>query len=207
MSSFLSAGCIYKEESYRNVIKKYIDLISEVESIEIDNLVCYNLENDISIDMDLEELEKGGNFSEVTHINCSHLGSNWSFTVRLYEEDGYQGVLFDMSYDYIPEDFSFQSLEGNIISVLMAIHSCYPYYFSFVDTEAEVDMFDEPTNIDPLESPYAAIVIPNNNDFHIYLNSWEIDGMTGRDKKDCVKRKTSFSINELLNNMFTDNII
>lgn len=207
MSSFLSAGCIYKEESYRSVVKKYLDLIKEIENIKIDNLVCYNSSKDISIDMPLEELIKGGDFSEVTHINCSHLGSNWSFTVRLYEEDGYQGVLFDMPYEHIPEDFSFQSLEGNIISILMAIHSCYPYYFGFVDTEAEVDMFDEPTSIDPSESPYAAIVIPNNNDFHIYLNSWEIDGMTNRDKKYWVKRKTSFSINELLNNIFTENII
>ncbi|EAG8945212.1 hypothetical protein C6S58_14675, partial [Listeria monocytogenes] len=65
-----------------------------------------------------------------------------------------------------------------------------PYYFSFIDTEAEVDMFHNPRNIEPLESPYATLILPKNDDFHVYLNTWEIDGISERKKKHYVIKNT-----------------
>ncbi|MBC2162226.1 Imm64 family immunity protein [Listeria booriae] len=188
MSSFLSAGCIYKEESYNNVVEKYVELISGIKDIEIENLVGYDSKKD--------------DFSDVTHINCKHLIDGWHFIVRFYEEDGYQGILLDLSYNYIPANYSFQQLEKHIISILMAIYSCYPYYFSFVDTEAEVDMFGTPTNINASENPYATLIVPDNDGFHVYLNLWEIDGMTERKKQAYIEKKAPLFLDETLNNLF-----
>ncbi|EAG5019835.1 hypothetical protein C7H64_15290, partial [Listeria monocytogenes] len=129
-------------------------------------------------------------FSKVTHINCKQVRDNLEFVVRFYEEQNYQGVLFDLSYDYLPEMFSPKSLENKLISILITIYSYYPYYFSFIDTEAEVDMFHNPRNIEPLESPYATLILPKNDDFHVYLNTWEIDGISERKKKHYVIKNT-----------------
>ncbi|MBC1801550.1 Imm64 family immunity protein [Listeria booriae] len=201
MSSFLSAGCVYKEESYNNVVEKYVELISGIKDIKIETLVCYDSKKDLSITINLEELKKD-DFSDVTHINCKHLIGGWHFIVRFYEEDGYQGILLDLSYNYIPANYSFQQLEKHIISILMAIYSCYPYYFSFVDTEAEVDMFGTPTNINASENPYATLIVPDNDGFHVYLNLWEIDGMTERKKQAYIEKKAPLFLDETLNNLF-----
>ncbi|MBC1488903.1 Imm64 family immunity protein [Listeria immobilis] len=204
MSSFLSAGCVYKHSSCKNVIKKYIDLINSIANVKIENLVCYSPKNDLSSTRSLDEVEKDNSFSEVTHINCRHIRDEWEFVVRFYDESDYQGVLFDISYDCIPETFSAKSLENNLISILITIYSCYPYYFSFIDTEAEVDMFNNPMNIEPFESPYATLILPKNNDLHVYLNTWGIDGISEREKKNYVIKNIPFKINDLLDSIFTE---
>ncbi|HAA5982727.1 TPA_asm: hypothetical protein GGA34_12525 [Listeria monocytogenes] len=187
MSSFVSSGCVYKQSSYKNLVKIYIDLISSKANVEIENIVCYSPESDLSSTKNLEEVKKDNSFSKVTHINCKQVRDNLEFVVRFYEEQNYQGVLFDLSYDYLPEMFSPKSLENKLISILITI---YPYYFSFIDTEAEVDMFHNPRNIEPLESPYATLILPKNDDFHVYLNTWEIDGISERKKKHYVIKNT-----------------
>ncbi|HBM3607271.1 TPA: hypothetical protein LWK63_000207 [Listeria innocua] len=190
MSSFLSSGCVYKQSSYKNLVKKYIDLISSTANVEIENVVCYSPESDLSSTKNLEEVKKDNSFSKVTHINCKQIRDDWEFVVRFYEEHNYQGVLFDLSYDYLPEMFPAKSLENKLISILITIYSYYPYYFSFIDTEAEVDMFHNPRNIEPLESPYATLILPKNDDFHVYLNTWEIDGISERKKEHYVIKNT-----------------
>ncbi|EEO5847341.1 hypothetical protein G6083_002929, partial [Listeria monocytogenes] len=159
-------------------------------NVEIENIVCYSPESDLSSTKNLEEVKKDNSFSKVTHINCKQVRDNLEFVVRFYEEQNYQGVLFDLSYDYLPEMFSPKSLENKLISILITIYSYYPYYFSFIDTEAEVDMFHNPRNIEPLESPYATLILPKNDDFHVYLNTWEIDGISERKKKHYVIKNT-----------------
>ncbi|EFS04407.1 conserved hypothetical protein, partial [Listeria seeligeri FSL S4-171] len=42
------------------------------------------------------------------------------------------------------------------------------------------------------------------NNFHVYLNSWKIDGITSRGKKEYVVRKTSATVSEILNTIFTE---
>ncbi|EED2263737.1 hypothetical protein LHM76_002373 [Listeria monocytogenes] len=190
MSSFISSGCVYKQSSYKNLVKNYIDLISSTANVEIKNVVCYSPESDLSSTKSLEEVKKDKSFSKVTHINCKQIRDDWEFVVRFYEEHNYQGVLFDLSYDYLPEMFSAKSLENKLINILITIYSYYPYYFSFIDTEAEVDMFHNSGNIEPLESPYATLILPKNNDFHVYLNTWEIDGISERKKKHYVIKNT-----------------
>ncbi|MBC1393057.1 Imm64 family immunity protein [Listeria innocua] len=190
MSSFISSGCVYKQSSYKNLVKKYIDLISSAANVEIENIVCYSPESDLSSTKSLEEVKKDNGFSKVTHINCKQIRDDWEFVVRFYEEQNYQGVLFDLSYDYLPEMFSAKSLENKLINILITIYSYFPYYFSFIDTEAEVDMFHNPGNIEPLESPYATLILPKNDDFHVYLNTWEIDGISERKKKHYVIKNT-----------------
>ncbi|ECB9673115.1 hypothetical protein IOO79_001262 [Listeria monocytogenes] len=190
MSSFISSGCVYKQSSYKNLVKIYIDLIGSTANVEIENVVCYSPESDLSSTKSLEEVEKDNSFSKVTHINCKQIRDDLEFVVRFYEEHNYQGVLFDLSYDYLPEMFSAKSLENKLISILITIYSYYPYYFSFIDTEAEVDMFHNPGNIEPLESPYATLILPKNDDFHVYLNTWEIDGISERKKKHYVIKNT-----------------
>ncbi|HAK1315117.1 TPA: hypothetical protein H1121_003167 [Listeria monocytogenes] len=190
MSSFVSSGCVYKQSSYKNLVKIYIDLISSKANVEIENIVCYSPESDLSSTKNLEEVKKDNSFSKVTHINCKQVRDNLEFVVRFYEEQNYQGVLFDLSYDYLSEMFSPKSLENKLISILITIYSYYPYYFSFIDTEAEVDMFHNPRNIEPLESPYATLILPKNDDFHVYLNTWEIDGISERKKKNYVIKNT-----------------
>ncbi|MBC6137054.1 hypothetical protein HCA34_03280 [Listeria innocua] len=190
MSSFISSGCVYKQSSYKNLVKNYIDLISSTANVEIKNVVCYSAESDLSSTKSLEEVKKDKSFSKVTHINCKQIRDDWEFVVRFYEEHNYQGVLFDLSYDYLPEMFSPKSLENKLINILITIYSYYPYYFSFIDTEAEVDMFHNPGNIEPFESPYATLILPKNDDFHVYLNTWEIDGISERKKKHYVIKNT-----------------
>lgn len=48
MSSFVSSGCVYKQSSYKNLVKIYIDLISSKANVEIENIVCYSPESDLS---------------------------------------------------------------------------------------------------------------------------------------------------------------
>ncbi|MBF2664011.1 Imm64 family immunity protein [Listeria seeligeri] len=204
MASVLSTGCVYKDASYISIIKQYLELLNSIASIKIENLVCYNIEKDLSRTRTLEEVEKEQCFSYVTQINCKLIENEWLFAVRFYEEKGYQGVLFDVSSDYVFETCSLDQMENKLINILIAIHPSCPYYFGFIDTEAEVDMFNNPTNIDPVVSPYATLVLPHNENFHVYLNSWKIDGITSRGKKEYVVRKTSATVSEILNTIFTE---
>lgn len=91
MSSFVSSGCVYKQSSYKNLVKIYIDLISSKANVEIENIVCYSPESDLSSTKNLEEVKKDNSFSKVTHINCKQVRDNLEFVVRFYEEQNYQG--------------------------------------------------------------------------------------------------------------------
>lgn len=79
--------------------------------------------------------------------------------------------------------FLLKSLENKLISILIIIYLYYFYYFSFIDMEVEVDMFYNFRNIEFFESLYVILIFLKNDDFYVYLNIWEIDGISERKKK------------------------